>query len=249
MDGNQIQVFENSLIAFYRPRKRTYFFLQWLQDRRVWAKYTGDQRVFTLHQSSSHNAAGCTIVFANNYGRGRQKSMRIACRGFFLKSGTEFVPLVDIHGTIPQCMVGTEFTATAPENNDEYRVAQQLWRLAPPPPAPAPQPRAPPPRQLIVVKRKAPIPRRIAWLVAEDAQKQGETCAITMEDISPITAAVTTCFHVFQADALDEWVQRHRTEEIIPCPVCRKNFAMTRAFDPGVATIPGSVGENPVTVG
>ena len=246
MDGNQIQTFETVLLAFFRPRKRTYFFLRWLQDRRVWAKYTGDPRPFTLHQSSSHIAGGCTINFANNYGRGRQVSMRIACRGFFLKSGTEIVPLVDIHGTIPQSMVGTEFTATAPANNDEYRVAQRLWRTAPPP---APAPAAQPQRQLIVVKRKAPIPRRIAWLVAEDAQKQGETCAITMEDISPLTAAVTTCFHVFQADALDEWVQRHRTEEIIPCPVCRKNFAMTRAFDPGVVTIPGSVGENPVTVG
>lgn len=236
----QIQNFNDTLIAFYRPRKRTYFFLQWNETFRKWVKYTGEQRAFTLHVSSNQEAGSCTITC--KIGR-RQQNIRIYCNGFFLKDETSIVALADnaTTGTIPNSLIGTEFTATAPANNDEYRIPQLLWRVAPPQPAP---PRTPQ-RQQIVVKRKEPIPRRIAWLIAEDAQKQGDSCAITMEDISPLTAAVTTCFHVFNADALAEWVARHRLETIIPCPVCRKNFAMQRAYE---EETPALIPENPTPV-
>lgn len=240
---DQIQTFNESLIAFYRPRKRTYFFLEWNNDMRRWRKYTGDQRPFTLHVSSTQAPGSCTI--SCTVAR-REQRVQIRCNGFFLKSGTTIVPLVE-QVTLPPSLVGTEFTATAPENNDEYRIPQTLWRVVPPQPV---QPPRTPQRTQIVVKRKEPIPRRIAWLIAEDAQKQGESCAITMEDITPITAAVTTCFHVFNADALAEWVARHRLETIIPCPVCRKNFAMTRAYEdepPPLIADEGSP-ENPIQV-
>ena len=74
-----------------------------------------------------------------------------------------------------------------------------------------------------------PIPRRIAWLVAEDACKNKESCPITTNELSPITAAVTSCFHVFESESLGEWFARHpaRTK----CPVCREVCLMTKAFE------------------
>lgn len=222
--SEQIDEFNNNLIAFYRQRKRTYFFLQWNIALGKWLKYNGDQRVFTLHVSSAHQPGHCSI----NYMIGRRSTrIRIECKGFFLRSENTIVPIIE-HVTLPASLMGTEFTATAPVDDDAYRIPQLLWRVTPHTP---PSPFLVPPRQQVLVKRKESIPRRIAWLIAEDAQKQGDTCAITMEDISPMTAAVTTCFHVFNGDALAEWVARHTNASKIPCPVCRKDFSMTRSYE------------------
>jgi SUMO ligase MMS21 Smc5/6 complex component len=71
-----------------------------------------------------------------------------------------------------------------------------------------------------------PIPRRIAWLVAEDASKNSETCSITLDEISPITASVTTCFHVFNSDAIAKWLTTNPL-----CPMCKKRCQATVAFE------------------
>lgn len=132
--------------------------------------------------------------------------------------------------------------------------AETFWGIRPPrqpldnpPPAPAPVPElrggppmnrrpenVPPPAQKVVLE---PIPRRIAWLVAEDAQKQNEHCGITFEDISPLTAAVTTCFHCFDANALALWFSSQRDDTNAPgqttCPLCRKICLTTKAYNGG----------------
>jgi hypothetical protein len=66
---------------------------------------------------------------------------------------------------------------------------------------------------------------RIAWIIAEDASKKGETCAITLDELSPLTASVTSCYHVFTTTALDIWFQTNNT-----CPVCKQRTVATRAF-------------------
>jgi hypothetical protein len=66
---------------------------------------------------------------------------------------------------------------------------------------------------------------RIAWIIAEDASKKGETCAITLDEVSPLTASVTSCYHVFDTKALDIWFQTNTT-----CPVCKQNTVATKAF-------------------
>lgn len=235
----QIEEFSNSLIAFYRQRKRTYFFLQWNTALGKWLKYNGDGRAFTIHVSSTHQPGDCNI----NYMIGRRSTrIRIECKGFFLRSETTIVPIIE-HVILPASLIGTEFTATSSANNGEYQIPQVLWRVTPPAPVlVAPQ------RQQVLVKRKESIPRRIAWLIAEDAQKQGDTCAITMEDISPMTAAVTTCFHVFNGDALAEWVARHTNALKIPCPVCRKDFSMIRSYEDEPPPLALDIPENPIPV-
>lgn len=71
-----------------------------------------------------------------------------------------------------------------------------------------------------------PLPNRIAWLVAEAASNQQESCPISMELLSPITAGVTTCFHVFDFESIQRWMQQNST-----CPTCRKRCKMTKAFN------------------
>jgi hypothetical protein len=240
--AEQIEDFINPLIAFYRQRKRTYFFLQWNTALGKWLKYNGDQQVFTLHVSSTQQNGYCNVSYVI---RGRVTRIRIECKGFFLRSGNTIVPIIE-HVTLPASLIGREFTATAPVDNDEYRIPQLLWRVQQPAPV-----LVAPPRQQMPMKRKESIPRRIAWLIAEDAQKQGDTCAITMEEISPMTAAVTTCFHVFNGDALAEWVARHTNASKIPCPVCRKDFSMTRSYEdepPPLVLDDVYTYENPITV-
>lgn len=226
-----ITAFLHTQIAFYRPRKRSYFFLEFDANRLggpSWVKSNTERRAFTLHKSSTHQQNEAHINYCIGNRRERHR-IHIHANGFYLKQGDMIVPLVETFHKFPASMKGIEHTATAPADEDAYLTTLELWRFRTEVPAPPPLPLAP--RQQIVVKRKTPIPKRIAWLIAEDAQKQGETCAITMEDITPITAAVTTCFHVFDANALSQWVEQHRTQMIIPCPVCRKNFAMTRAYE------------------
>jgi hypothetical protein len=72
---------------------------------------------------------------------------------------------------------------------------------------------------------------RIAWIIAEDASKKGETCAITLDEISPITASVTSCYHVFTTSALETWFQ---TKSI--CPVCKQKATYTPAYITETAT-------------
>jgi len=88
------------------------------------------------------------------------------------------------------------------------------------------QQQQPPPVFKTILK---PIPQRIAWLIAEDSSKSKETCAITTDEISPITAAVTTCFHVFEYESIQEWVNKNPARPT--CPVCREVCAITKAFE------------------
>jgi hypothetical protein len=71
-----------------------------------------------------------------------------------------------------------------------------------------------------------PLPKRVAWIIAEDAGKNGDKCAITMEPITPVTAAVTTCFHCFDHESIQTWMESHTT-----CPQCRERCAITKAFE------------------
>jgi hypothetical protein len=77
--------------------------------------------------------------------------------------------------------------------------------------ASAPPQQAPPP---------PPMPRHVAELVIAKAEADGATCAITMEPIRAATAAVTSCGHVFQAEALRTWLESRGT-----CPECRQPSA------------------------
>ena len=62
-----------------------------------------------------------------------------------------------------------------------------------------------------------PLPVHIQTIVLERAESERKSCSISMEAIRKHTSTVTSCGHVFQKDAIQEWLTRHRT-----CPECRQ---------------------------
>ena len=67
-----------------------------------------------------------------------------------------------------------------------------------------------------------PLPLFVAAALVADARNRDLACPITLEPINPDTAAVTPCYHVFDADALSVWVSQHVAAGTDPaCPVCK----------------------------
>jgi hypothetical protein len=112
------------------------------------------------------------------------------------------------------------------------------WR----PPPPRPTPSAPPPPVLNETTRipdppalrqptpdpvpprpanTPPVPKRVAVLLKNDAVAKGESCPISLTPFEECEAmAVTPCYHLFEAAALECWL-RTRTM----CPVCKQHVA------------------------
>jgi hypothetical protein len=68
----------------------------------------------------------------------------------------------------------------------------------------------------------APLPLFVVTALVADAVSRSLACPITLEPINPGTAAVTPCYHVFDADALSVWVSQHVAAGTNPvCPVCK----------------------------
>lgn len=80
-------------------------------------------------------------------------------------------------------------------------------------------PPAPPPP---IVKTKtvtvtATPPAFVTALIVADAVAKADTCPITLSPITVANAAVTSCFHVFDGEAIATWLSEHKT-----CPVCKQ---------------------------
>jgi hypothetical protein len=230
----QIHTFDGDLLAFWRPRKRTFYFLEWDDTGSRWEHYEGDHAPFTLHKSTFHRDGTVNIRV-----KGSRQLLQVKCDGRFLRLGTVIIPIGKGNRPVPPHRIKKEYTLSeevlAP---DAYLVDRRLWTVRPPAPA-AP---APAPTVRSNSMKLEPIPRRIAWLIADDACLNNETCSISLENITPITASVTTCFHVFQTEHLNTWFKQQvdgggrRT-----CPVCRKLCLAQEAFDTtGLMPVSGS---------
>jgi hypothetical protein len=143
--------------------------------------------------------------------------LRVKAQGEFLLLGTTRITLLKrISGaTIPNAWKGHELGPLIERTGVDLAVS--LWDLAPP--------AAPVPPPMVLGTVIEAIPKRIAWLVAEEAAKHEEKCPITMEPISPLTASVTRCVHTFDAEAIASWLANHTT-----CPQCRKTCVATVAY-------------------
>ena len=215
-----IQTFTSQYICFFRRNKKTYYVLEWNNAVRKWLRSNPDLPNLTLHRSTVSRDGQVTINMAT-YAAGFVRRIPIKADGFYLTSGDHNIPILKAVTTMPTAFMMTEYTALdTPFTQTEH----VLWTLAPPVIAAAPPP-------LAVFQEK--LPKRIAWLIAEDASKAGDTCPISTNEISPVTASVTTCYHVFETDSINEWVQRHPINT--PCPVCRKPCEVTVAFDAALA--------------
>lgn len=90
------------------------------------------------------------------------------------------------------------------------------------PPAPAaprnmnpPTRSIPPPLQPLIDV----IPQHAIKLILLGALIEGEICPITTNDITLVNGAVTTCFHLFDKDAINQWLNTPASRG--ECPVCK----------------------------
>lgn len=69
----------------------------------------------------------------------------------------------------------------------------------------------------------APIPKFVADALIRDAVGRAATCPITMDPLVAETTAVTTCFHLFERDAIAVWLVQSGD----CCAVCKQRTAVT----------------------
>jgi len=213
----RIQTFNTNFIAFFRPIKRTYYILQWHEEFHFWGKHNELHPLITLHKTMNHGEGSCVI----HVQKGRRDIYLITVKGdgHFLKIGNLTIPIMQkIHGYVSNGCIGREYIAQDYSLNTQEEPYLQdipLWAFAQPPLEQFHTP--------ITHLKETPIPRRIATLIAEEAIKNNESCPITMEPIILNESAVTSCYHVFSAKALESWIVLGN-----PCPVCRNDCVMTK---------------------
>jgi hypothetical protein len=219
-----IHQFRDSYIAIYRPNKRTYTILQWVTDRNYWKRHLTDPDHLAQIQLCTQTIPPAPTKI--NTIRGNTATNRfvkcIASGQYLLYNGHHVAILQKTADSVANFQ-NSLFTGEFPGHTvpiGETTTDRPLWTLSGDgvEPAPVPAPVVPKPARVA-------IPMRIAWIIAEDASKKGETCAITLDEVSPLTASVTSCYHVFTTTALDIWFQTNNT-----CPVCKQRTVATRAF-------------------
>jgi hypothetical protein len=230
-------------IAIHRPVKRTFVVFSWEAGVRKWIPYTDDLPELRLKRSSVSTNGAVQINVAKRPYR-EAVNIAVSSNDHYLTAGNMDIVIVKKTGAqlpagymkrdypAPPATAEVEITdkelwtvrALAEQQAAQQEAAQEVPGLAALAAAAQPQ-QQPPPVIKTILK---PIPQRIAWLIAEESSKSKETCAITTDEISPITAAVTTCFHVFEYDSIQEWVNKNPARPT--CPVCREVCAITKAF-------------------
>jgi hypothetical protein len=73
----------------------------------------------------------------------------------------------------------------------------------------------------VTVTRKYPIPtipQHIVLSLLRDAAMQEEVCPITSENIDVANGAITSCFHLFEKNAILQWLLMPSSQD--KCPVC-----------------------------
>ena len=224
IQADEIYTFNTHHVAFFRPIKRTYVVLNWHHHVRKWLKFTDEMPGLTLHRSSTTDNGAVSINIATRP-NGRGQLINVRSRGYYLQSGNTRITLVEKAGALPAAFNTVDYPLADPTLAAGI-TDFALWLTQPPPLVPAL-----PVHAIAINVPLKPIPKRIAWLIAEDASKSNESCPILAEPISPITAAVTSCFHVFDHDAINEWFVRNPVNT--RCPVCRDLCLFTKAFTEG----------------
>jgi hypothetical protein len=218
MPNADIQTFIGNLVAIYRPVKKTYAIIEWIHQNAYWKRYLVDPDHASNISIRIFISQPATVKI--NISSHATHYVNCVAAGEYLFYDNRPVPIIQklpaSEWNFPQSFYAGEFTCDRFSEHDPNTVPT-LWTVYPPIQA-QPQPN--------VVTNAEPLPKRIAWLVAEDASKKGETCSITLDPISPITASVTSCYHVFDKDAIQKWLLTNPL-----CPMCKKPTKATPAFE------------------
>jgi hypothetical protein len=222
MEYRDIESFLSNYIAVYRPNKKTYSILQWHAEFHYWKRALLEpelQNNITIRTRTIPTAI--VKININRSNTNENRFIKCIAYGKYLVYGTNCVPIIQCRSSstrkFPLSTFAGEFACTATSEEHANLIGESLWTL-----------RAEP-EQLpvldIITTVIEPLPQRIAWLVADDACKNGEICSITLETISPITASVTSCFHTFETNAIEKWLMSNEN-----CPMCKKKTVATKAF-------------------
>lgn len=213
MEPGFIQLFCSDHIAIFRPNKRTYSILQYRHNK--WVKFRLDPAFASSIVRSRQDIPLAQVKISIDAGA------LIICKatGQYLVYNNTIITVIEkMRNSVrnfPQSMYSGEITVDTQvvrENNEP------LWTLFPIAPVPV--------AVSVSVHMPVPIPQRIAWIIAEDASKKDQDCPITLNRISPLTASVTSCFHVFETESILQAIETNAS-----CPVCRtKNPTVTACF-------------------
>lgn len=215
MADRNISIFREPYLAIYRPVKKTYSIIGWVPDGAFWKRRKPDTNgvdpAISIRYQTIPPATAKINVTKNN----TQDILNIICMasGQYLIYGSYRIPIIvkktNSPSSFPASIFNNEFSCTA-ESLETSEVAP-LWQIRTETP--------------VQEKKKEGIPQRIAWVIAENASQKGEVCPITLDTITPTSASVTSCFHVFQKDALNTWFLTNSK-----CPLCKEPTVATEAF-------------------
>ena len=203
METQNIQTFVSNLIAVYRRNKKTYSILQYSQQLRRWRRFLLDpDTVISAWRQTIASAPVKICIDAT------QVNVHCIATGVYLKYGTETVSVIEKLSNSPKKFPLSFYFGeiTCPAVETETTPTTALWSLYP----------VPSPVIVQAQQKTIKIPQRIAWLIAEDASRNNEECPITLQPLSPITASVTSCFHVFETEAINQSLMTKPQ-----CPMCR----------------------------
>jgi hypothetical protein len=214
----------NKIAVQHRRNTYTYNLFSWDEPSLIWRPVVCDMNPIFHHQSITQAATATVNITLTPWlpphtVRGNRYQRPVVCTGKFLKTtatngNVEYIPVVTMRITVPQTLKKRDYTSMDPTEPVSQDV--NLYTVRPAAPAQKVKPQQTP---------LTPIPKRIAMLIAEDACKKDESCPISMEVLTVDTMAVTTCFHVFNQDAIAGWFAQSDSKT---CPVCRASCEITQ---------------------
>lgn len=214
MENEYIRLFCSDFIAVYRPNKSTYSILKYIGN--VWKRHNispGSVQPQVIYEQDIPPAPVKIAIDSSG--------LFVHCTGsgeYLLYENKVLAIIRKMPNSVkkfPQSYYSGEFTVNI---RGERENDVPLWTLFPA------EPVVPPPSTPPIDRPK--LPQHIAWIIAEDACKNNQSCSITLNPISPTTASVTNCFHVFETEAIHTALQVNAR-----CPVCRaKNPVLTACF-------------------
>jgi hypothetical protein len=185
-------------ICIFRPKKKTFHILEWSQQKGQWFPYTGaiHPNDIRIRRSLEHEEDTVILPF-------HRRSVTMVCMGYYLqisdfegRTVSRYIPIcLKYPGDIlPPSIL--KYATPYPTQTFIESHSLKLWEQACSIP---------------------PLPPRIAFILARDAEQCLERCPITLDTIRSTTARVTTCYHVFNGEAIQKWLEKNSK-----CPVCNE---------------------------
>jgi len=103
--------------------------------------------------------------------------------------------------------------------NRRLNIMNTLYGALPNPPANAPLASAPPQTST------NQIPRFVAEIMKKEAIAKNDTCPISFESFVDVPVSITSCFHLFDTNSINKWLDRDNS-----CPLCKAPVSFVQAI-------------------